>query len=177
MATNFVGIQGTTPTPPKPSISNGVLGFLGVNSNQYDQARKLYDAGVTSFNNADRLSYLSPEAMAKRQTAGNAGLTFLNGEAIAPGAAGIQNQNTPGFTSGTFGGVQAGQIPAPSQSPDASQTSTSAMVDALRQQPLRFGGYGLGINSLAGSSPSSQTANQVNTLQQNKTPNGLFQSI
>lgn len=102
---------------PSTGISNGVLGYLGVQPEQYDQARALVAAGVPSLNNADRLSGLSSTDLATRQQAANAGLTFLNGDALMPGGPGVQNQNTPGFyqpPEGAFGGVQsqpAAQLP------------------------------------------------------------------
>lgn len=91
------------------AISNGVLGWLGVQPEQYDKARALVEAGVPSLNNADRLSGLSSTDLAARQQAANTGAMFLNGDALMPSGPGAQNQNTPTFyqpTNGTFGGVQ-----------------------------------------------------------------------
>lgn len=152
------------------AISNGILGYLGVKPEEYAQAQSLINAGIPSLRNADRLSYLSQADFAKRATAGNAGLKFLNGDAITPGGAGRQNQNTNGFSAGTAGGVQSSQMTsAPSTNtatPTNPQTnvtgpSNSAIVDALRQKPQRFEGFGMGLT------PTGF----------NKTPNGLFQSI
>lgn len=94
-------------TPPPGGISDGVLGFLGVQPQQYDQARSLIAAGVPSLNNADRLSGIDSTTAANRQTASNAGVTYLNGDALVPGGAGVQNQNTPTFSPGGMGGIQS----------------------------------------------------------------------
>lgn len=94
-------------TLPPSGISDGVLGFLGVQPQQYDQARSLISAGVPSLNNADRLSGIDSTTAANRQAASTAGVTYLNGDALVPGGAGVQNQNTPTFSLGGMGGIQS----------------------------------------------------------------------
>lgn len=156
-------------------ISNGVLGYLGVKPTQYQQAQKLVAAGIPSLNNADRLSGLTSADMARRQAAGATGLTFLNGDAIAPGATGRQNVSTPGFGTGGFGGVQSGSL-APSTAPNAPATpaaGNAAIVSALRQKPQRFAGLGMGLGTNAVNPQESIT--DPTKLNQNRLPNGLFQ--
>lgn len=140
------------PATQKPGISNGVLGYIGVKPEQYTQARNLISAGVPSLNNADRLSGFTAQDLAKRQAASNAGTTFLNGQSI-------MSPSAVGSDFGGVGGVQSSGAPQSAVQPAAQQANTiannSAIVDALRQKPQRFAGFGMGA----------------------KTPNGLFQSI
>lgn len=157
-------------------ISNGVLGYLGVKPQQYQQARSLINAGVPSLNNADRLSGLTAADMAKRQAAGATGLTFLNGDALAQGTTGRQNISTPGFGTGGFGGVQSGPVVASATPTTPNVTpNTTAMVNALRQKPMRFEGLGMGLGTNA-ANPQATNVN-LTSLGGKKTPSGLFQSI
>lgn len=89
-------------------LSDGVLGWLGVKPEQYQQARDLMDAGVASLNNSARLGYVSPETMAQRQAAADRGLTYLNGDALVPGGPGTQNPNTPTFATAPSQFTQGG---------------------------------------------------------------------
>lgn len=63
-----------------------------------------------------------------------------------------------------FGGTPAGS---------AQNQQNTAMVNALRQKPIRFAGFGMGA---AATTPQAQNVN-LTSLGGKKTPNGLFQSI
>lgn len=176
------------------AISDGVLGMMGVKPEQYAQARALYDAGISSFQNADRLGYVTPEMRRRLEAASAKGLTYLNGDSLVPGGTGVQNQNAPTFympKNGVAGGIQNDSrnynVPSTSTTPavttkpalptgigaiGSGTPSTPAIVDALRQKPQRFEGFGMGLGANA-TTPQINSTIPVNAPGFKK-PNGLF---